>query len=297
MKISRREALIGLGVIGIVGFGTYSKVYLHNGQLKRLKPKNGKIPADLHVHLNKDCDPIKVREVLSQPGLVGLTRYHVPNNLLSYQEIKNYPEFEEIKGEEGILGKLTYNGSSGYVLNCQEITNFKHHISALGCKDTITASSLEDVVKEIHEQGGIAILNHPYVVPSGKWWPPWEAKYRPINEEEKRINEILVELVDEVEVFNGQCINLLPGIINMNPANEMAKKFAEDHGFKGIATSDAHGREYGQILTSGIYIPDQDLTFKRLKQYIKNQEFEAVGNYIPGNSFIRGHFPKLENWI
>ena len=293
--MDRRTALkilaTGAG-ISLLGTG----FYLYGNKMEKLKPKDDRIPADLHVHLLRETDRSKLesrlgslRLNLSQPGLVGLTTNSISNKLLSYYDIKDYfgkdnLGFKEI--DPGILGELSLGYNTGYVLNSQEVM-VEHHISALGCKEKITAKDSFEAVKEIHKQGGIAILNHPYVVPGGM------TRYRLINkEEDTRINE-LAEVVDEVESFNGQCISLIPYIIDMEEANEKAKRFAEVHSFKGIAASDSHFR-LEQILSSGIYIKKDNLNFKKLKEYIRNGEFESYGNGVNRASFLRGHFSWLE---
>ena len=295
MKMTRREVLLYGMTFGTAAALVGSHTYLNNEEMQRLKPKNDRVPADLHVHLNGDADLEELRNVLSQPGLVGITTYSAPNGLLNYYHIKNkYEDFKEI--DPGILGILKSDKGIGYVLNAQEIA-LENHISALGCKELISAKNCEEAIREIHKQDGLAILNHPYVVPSNKLWPPKEIKYRLINEiEEYRIND-LANLVDEVETFNGQCIELIPRTIDMRPANQKARKFVQDkHSkFKGVATSDTHN-DFPQVLTSGIYIPSEDLTFKKLKQYIKEGDFWSEGNDISRASFLRGHFPSI-SWV
>jgi hypothetical protein len=286
--MNRRKALIHVGggiIISLLG----TRLYLGKENIERLKLRDNKIPADLHVHLSKDSNPKDVKEVLTQGGLVALTTYSGANKLLSYHDVKNYEGFKQI--DPGIFGELTYNGNTGYVLNGQEITA-DHHISALGCKEQI--SNIKDsieAVKEVHKQGGIAILEHPYVIPGGI------TRYRLLNEKEENKLYEICGIIDEVEVFNGQCISLIPYIIDMEKANEKAKKFVDNYfDFKGIVSSDTHLR-FEQVLTSGIYISHEDLTFKKLEEIIKGGDFEAVGNRVSKISFLKGHFPWLENII
>ena len=281
--MNRRKAmqiLILGGAAGLIGL----KIYLGNNNMERLKPTNNRIPADLHIHLNRDVNIERLLLDLPQPSLIGIASYSNPNASLNYHDFLGYKNFKEI--DTGILGIWNHDRDIRYVLNVQEMT-LDHHISALGCKQKITARNSFEAVKEIKKQNGIAILNHPFIVP-GSW-----KRYRLINQDEEIRIDDLAKIVDEIETFNGQCISLIPYIIDMEKANEKAKKFAEDHGFKGIATSDAHFRSE-QVLTSGIYIPKGDLTFAKLKEYIEGKKFESEENYITRNSFLKGHFPFLE---
>ncbi len=284
--MNRREVLKSLGILaGGTGLLTSGYLYIEDKNMKKLKPKEGRIPADLHVHLYRFLDPSIVRKTLSQPGLIGLADYTVPNELLNFYDLRKYPEFREI--DPGILGTFTYNGNTGYVLNVQEVT-LEHHISALGCKKNIVSMSLGEAIEEIHEKMGLAILNHPWVVPSGDIF-----RYRSINDDEKRTIDWIAREVDGIEVFNGQCIDLFPPIdrVNMEFANKKAKEYAQHLGYKEFATSDAHW--YTQALTSGIFIPDQDLTFNKLKQYIKSGDYFIEGNPVSRISFVKGHLPQL----
>ncbi|AJF63152.1 MAG: hypothetical protein QT11_C0001G1028 [archaeon GW2011_AR20] len=285
MKMNRRSLLIRASQVMLLGGTAASlagKFYFDNENPERLKPRDNKTPADLHVHLPRNVDLGNLILNLSQPGLIGLATYNNKNMLLSYHDIKG--ALKEI--DPGILGVIVYDNDAGYVLNVQEI-NAEHHISALGCKEKITAKNAKEAIKEIKKQNGLAILNHPYIVPGG-----W-TRYRLINKEEEKIINELAREVDEIEVFNGQCINAIPSILDMREANEKAQKFARKNGFKGIATSDTHMR-LEQVLTSGIYINGEDLTFKKLKEYIIEKKFESVGNYVSRGSFVKGHFPSLE---
>lgn len=283
--MNRRQALVSLGVLGLAGVA-YS--HIEDRNMKRLKPRDYRIPADLHAHIYKNTLLNDVGETLSQEGLVGLTTYNVKNNLFNFYDLRLIPGFTET--ELGVLGKLNYLGSTGYILNSQEIMT-KPHISALGCKDLIRAKNPFEAVKEIRKQGGLAILNHPYVVPSRKMFPPWEAGYRLINKEERQTIEKLAGEVDEVEVFNGQCIALVPLLIDKREANDLAEEYAQTFGFKGIATSDAHW--INQILTSGIYIKNEELSFKKIKEAIMGRDYYIEGNEVSRLSFLKGHFPSL----
>src|SRR3989344_6220163 len=156
MKMDRRTLLMRASqVVLLGGVATLlgGKFYLDSNNPERLKPRNNKIPADLHVHLPKNVDLGNLILNLSQPGLIGLATYNNKNMLLSYHDIKG--ALKEI--DPGILCAIVYDNDAGYVLNVQEI-NAEHHISALGCKEKITAKNAKEAIKEIKKQNGLAIL-------------------------------------------------------------------------------------------------------------------------------------------
>src|SRR3989344_4827345 len=225
--MNRRKALISLVSLGALGIGSY--FYLNNESMKRLEPRNNRIPADLHVHLSKDANRREIINLLGQPGLVGLARSTAQEIYLNYHRVRDYGVFKEI--DKDILGIIEFKGafgvgSRGYVLNVQEVMAH-HHISALGCKHPISEKDPREAVKEIHRQKGIAIINHPFVVPSSRLFPPSEIGYRFINDEERETIEDLALEVDEVETFNGQCIGLIPLLIDKRMANDLAKDYAD----------------------------------------------------------------------
>jgi len=99
----------------------------------------------------------------------------------------------------------------------------------------------------------------------------------------------LCKMVDEIEVFNAQNINLLPVVAWMKNANGKAKALAARHGFRGTAASDAH-RLLSQVKISGIYLPFENLCMDAIKHYIKAGSFERHEQYVSRRSFLKGMF-------
>lgn len=132
---------------------------------------------------------------------------------------------------------------------------------------------------------GLAILNHPYVVSTGRKI----IKYRLANEAEEKKLEELCKMVDEVEVFNAQNINLLPFVAWMKKANKKARLLAEQHGFRGTASSDAH-RLLSQVRAAGIYLPFENICIDAIKEHIIKGNFERLENYVSRYSFLKGMF-------
>ncbi|MBI4009960.1 MAG: hypothetical protein HY361_02080 [Candidatus Aenigmarchaeota archaeon] len=245
--------------------------------------KEGMVLADLHAHPRHESYD-KILKMLSW-GITGLTETGIYNGV-TYQDVLNYPGVREV--DRGILAEVTYRGNKGYVIKSQEVLEGKlgPHILAVGCGINIDGIlDPRKVVEEIHKQGGLAIPTHPYVTPTGEW----PIKYRIITKQEERIVRELCLMVDELETHNSQNINLFPFFLDMRQANRMAKKLAEEYGFKGVATSDTHSR-LEQVKISGIYVPEDNISFEALKHYIKNGLFERYEQYVSRLSFLMGHF-------
>jgi hypothetical protein len=97
-------------------------------------------------------------------------------------------------------------------------------------------------------------------------------------------------MVDEVEVFNAQNIHtFVPGIPNMNKANDAAKLLATKYNKKGTASSDAHLR-LEQLGIAGIYLSNQDLCLEAIREALKTRNFERVEQYASRLSFVKGMF-------
>ncbi len=252
--------------------------------MKKAPEREGKIIADLHSHASEENDLNDIVTSLSW-GITGLSVTNNGLGILSYEGALNLPHTREI--DEGLFAELSLNGEKGYFVKTQEVKS-DHHILAVGCKEYLDDyGDARKTVDEIHKQGGLAILNHPCIVSTGKNFP---VRYRSIREnEEKRVRE-LYGLVDEVEVFNAQCINPTFGIFvpNMKKVNKRAKELASEYGFKGTAASDAQFL-LEQVKICGIYIPRDNLSIESLKDHIKNKNFERFEQYISRLSFLKGH--------
>lgn len=274
--------------------------------MRRPEKRKGYVLADLHAHLANYKSEESTLEALTS-GLIGLAflDYEKSHQILTYEQAVKLPGVDEI--ERGLLAKVTYKGNTGYVLKTQELRvleDVEHHILAVGIREYLpNYDNAERAISAAREQGAVLVLNHPYVVPHLP-----AVGYRLITaEEEKRVREIAA-LVDEIEVFNGQCVNttwlgrlamtagelLLPEKFSnltsdMTIANSLAWKLARDCGYKGTAASDTHWR-MEQVGTSGIWIPEKDLCFRSLKEAITGHNFECQEQYVSLLSFGRGMF-------
>lgn len=241
---------------------------------------HGKILADLHVHIPRRASEERVRKALSS-GVTGLAARN-GDRFLTYEDALGLPGAREI--DKGLLAEFQSDGQKGYAVNVQEVLS-PYHILAIGCREMIEdCPDARRVVEEIHMQRKPALLAHPYILISTLF----RSLLRNIviaegSREEQRVKE-LCGMVDEVEAFNAHAIDIFP--YRMKAANDRAKKLASAYGFRGIAATDAYLPENAG--TSGIWIPEDNLTFEALCHYIKSGQFERRERYVSRRDFVRG---------
>lgn len=108
--------------------------------------------------------------------------------------------------------------------------------------------TVQEVIKEIHNQNGLAIIAHPY---------HWK---KPFKELEKYKN-----LVDGIEIFNSRS--------QSKKGNEMSARFAKKNNLPRIAGSDSHTIfEIGQA-----YIEIDTTNIEEMKNLIKNNDVRIKG--------------------
>ncbi len=246
--------------------------------MKRAPYVEGKLLADLHAHLANYKSEKETLEILCSPGIVGLSLIDEENcsyKILTYEQA--YNRFSNLIKEidKGQLAKISSENGEGYFLRSQEITG-KNHILAFGFEGDylFNYSDPRKAVEEIHKKKGIAILNHPYVITENYGMNPLKDFRYPNAKEESELKELL-DMVDEVEIFNSQCINLLFGILipNFKKANLKAEKLIENSKFKGTVSSDAHYR-IDQPKICGIYISDDNICLDKIKDSVKTGNFD-----------------------
>jgi len=274
--------------------------------MEKEKIIEGKIFADLHSHFKRPSNHKELEALLEKLsyGISGITEFN-RGDCLRYNELITFKSdlFDISEVEQGRLAKIHYytKNSCGYIIKTQEVRE-KHvskfpgvnnfEILAVGCSGIPDDISLKDAVDIIHYMGGLAIAVHPYTTSTGKW----PIKYRLINENEEKHLPQLYELMDEVEVFNAQNIQVFPftNFLNMNISNEKAKESIKRTKFKGIASSDAHSRAFltevfgtglEQSKMAGIYLPRENDIFESLKHNIVTSNFERLEQYVDRISF------------
>lgn len=264
--------------------------------MKPAPVREGRLLADLHCHPGNFYAREEILKILCSPGIVGLTFYNGSRTKLLYEQAVGLPGVCEI--DKKFLARIDSPFGTGYFIRTQEVAVGKDnlfHILAVGFTGEylpFTPNSYPDprrAVEEIHRRKGIAILNHPYVVPDRE---ARIIKYRLTNAEEERTIEDLCTMVDEIEVFNAQCINPTFGVIvpNMNQANARVGFLQRKYNFRGTVSSDAHNR-LEQVKVCGIYVDEKDLSVERLKEDLRQGNFQNDYHcYVSRYSFVRGMF-------
>ncbi|MDO8656571.1 MAG: hypothetical protein Q7K45_04995 [Nanoarchaeota archaeon] len=277
--------LLELGV-GALAAGTGSYLYLNDQPMKPAPQREGKVLCDFHTHPSKKNKLDDIVDMLGSPGLVGLAAKYLDksgDNILLYEEaidiarIKNDPTFAEITP-----GKLARYKQS-YFARAQEVKADVFHLLAIGCeKDYLQPfkdyKSIDEAVQDIHARQGIAIFNHPFFVSRGGLLVQFA------NEEEKEKIKQGYEIVDEVELHNAFCINLVPFVAWANKANKLAEELVAGDNYHGMAGSDCH-RELQQVKIVGNYISEkiiEEQGMAGITHAIKTGQFQRYGTYAFG---------------
>lgn len=117
------------------------------------------------------------------------------------------------------------------VIGATEVTTTQGHLLALGVDDTPPQTDPFTVVNDIHSQGGVAVLSHPFDRLRQYYTDKLSA---------------LAEAVDAVETTNSRCV--------FERYNERARTFAATHNLPRTGGSDAHfPMELGRAVT---VVPD-----------------------------------------
>ncbi len=255
-----------------------------------------KLLADLHAHPANDRPDEATLEMLCSGMLVGLAHINGNSRILTYEQATQRFNQYVTEIEPGRLAHIEHPRlGSGYFMRTQEIIMPTHHVLAVGWEgDDYFPSVVEaqDAIDSIHHADGLAILNHPFVTPSGGSL----IKYRVKSDKEIESMHALLESVDAIEAFNAQCISPLFGALvpDMRKANERAAAYAQSHNVPGTAASDTHNR-FDQVGRAGIYVNGQNVTTKRLKSDIRHARFELKTQYVGKLSFGLGMFPLVQN--
>ena len=275
--LTRRQLVSLIALAGVSGF------YSFGNFLRSVPQMDGLVPADLHTHVGRGYDEEQIAEKLSQ-GLVGLSEDNLHSGVLSINDVVNYNGAQWI--EKGFLGRIEYHGHTGYFAKAQEVGS-KHHILALFCPKRL--DDYEDprkAVEDIKKLGGLAILNHPYIVKPNGRAPP-----RLVNAQEEKILDELCQMVDEIEVFNASALSLTPlaiGEANLKAQELLRKANQNGYSFKGIAVSDAH-RMLRQILAAGILLEKDKISVEGIKDSIRTRNFGRYEQYISRAELLRGY--------
>jgi len=273
---------LGAGAL-TVGAGSY--LYLKDQPMRPAPPREGKVLCDFHAHPSKKNKLEDIVRMLGSPGLVGLAAKYIDKSgedILVYEEavdivrIKTDPTFAEIT--PGKLAKYKH----GYFARTQEVKAEVFHLLAMGWEGEYLQhndyGSIDEAVQEIHSRRGIAIFNHPFFVARGGLLVQFA------NAEEKGKIKQGYGLVDEVEIHNAFCINLIPFLAWANKANKSAEELINGYKHHGMAGSDCH-RELRQVKIVGNYLSEECIKeqgMTGITETIKAGQFERYGTYAFG---------------
>ena len=208
------------------------------------------LSVELHTHssLSHDGrDPVD--HLLEQAQSVGLDALAVTD----HDEIDASLDAVEKAADYGLIG-----------IPGMEITSAAGHVLAFGIRETIPAGlPFEATLDRIHDQGGIAVIPHPFQSSRHGVAP--------------HVSTEALASADAIEVYNSR---LLTG-----RANRKAERFAEAHGLPMTAGSDAHIAEMvGQAITE---VGTDDRTVAGILDAIAAGRTSVVGRRTPWHISFR----------
>ena len=170
-----------------------------------------KIRLDMHIHSYHSPDGVMpLSEIATRAREAGLHGVAVCDHNHTLPEDEYRAEFPGLLLIPGV-----------------EVSTDAGHLLGWFVTEPVRARTLPEAVAEIHAQGGIAVLAHPFEHMKS----PERAEYA-------------AEYVDGIEVWNSRAER------KNRKANAMAAAFAAAHGLRGFAGSDAHTpREIGNGVT------------------------------------------------
>lgn len=208
-----------------------------------------KIKLDLHTHSAASPDGrMNLDELVSAARAAGLNGIAVTDHDVTLTDAPSYDGFLLIPG-------------------CEFSTEFGH-LLGLFLRQPIEKLSFARTIHAIHEQGGLAVLAHPFEH----------------SRDESRIAS-LAPLLDGVEVWNGRAER------KIRDANALAQAFAEEHGLRRFAGSDAHLPE--EVGNGTVTVDAPALTAEAVKAALMNRPVEISGKRGRALSVARSQYTKL----
>ncbi|MGZ7094946.1 MAG: CehA/McbA family metallohydrolase [Methanobacterium sp.] len=196
---------------------------------------------DPHIHsIYSNDSRMTPAEIIERSRKIGLDAVAIAD----HNSIKGSMEgIKESKGMEDII-----------LIPAMELSTLKGHIVALGIQEEIKPKiSPEETIENIREQGGIAIVPHPFV------------RYR------EGLCEYVKDLdMDAIETLNSRYI--------FGYSNWRAKKLAEERGIPQIGASDAH---FVGAIGSCITEIDADFSVDSILKGILSGKTRVFGDRTP----------------
>lgn len=156
------------------------------------------VKLDLHIHSVRSPDGcMELEEIVERAREAGLQGVAVCDHDLTMETVPEFPDFLVIPGVE--------------------VSTDRGHLLGLFVTKGIESRRAEEAVEEIHRQGGLAVLAHPF--------------------ERRRDGDHILPVasrLDGLEVWNSRADR------KHRQANAMAEAFAREHGLAPFAGSDAH---------------------------------------------------------
>ena len=170
---------------------------------------------DLQVHTEASpcsgASPAEIAHAASEAGLDGIA-------------ITNHDTTE---GVEAVRHAVSGLGSELDVIAGVEVTTTQGHLLALDVRETPPQADPLTVIEDVHEQGGVAVLSHPF------------DRLRQVYD---RDLAGIADAVDGVETRNSRCVR--------PRYNAESERFAARHGLAETGGSDAHfPMEVGRAVT------------------------------------------------
>lgn len=196
---------------------------------------------DPHVHsIYSNDSRMTPKEIIERSRKIGLDAVAIAD----HNSIKGSMEgIKESKGIEDII-----------IIPAMEISTIKGHIVALGIQEEIKSKmSPEETIEQVREQGGIAVIPHPFV------------RYR-----EGLCDYVKTLDIDAIETLNSRYI--------FGYSNWRAKKLAEEREIPQIGSSDAH---FIGAIGSCITEVDADLSVESILKGILSGKTRVFGDRTP----------------
>lgn len=196
---------------------------------------------DPHVHsIHSNDSRMTPKEIIKRSREIGLDAVAIAD----HNSIKGSMEgIKEAKGIEDLV-----------IIPAMEISTLKGHVVALGIQEEIKSRmSPEETIEQVREQGGIAIIPHPFV------------RYR------EGLCDYVKDLdIDAIETLNSRYV--------FGYSNWRAKKLAEERGIPQIGSSDAH---FLGAIGSCITEVDADFSVDSILKGILSGKTRVFGDRTP----------------
>jgi predicted metal-dependent phosphoesterase TrpH len=207
------------------------------------------VEFDLHIHSKYSFDgimsPSQIVYLAKQRGLAGIA-------VTDHNTIAGGMEALEVNRDQEFL-----------VIVGAEMSTEVGDILGLFLNDEVKSRNSREVIAEIHAQGGLAILPHPY-------------------HHHRALVVDLLEQFDAVEVYNGRDRG--------NYSSRVREEFAEPHSLTMMGNSDAH--LYWEIGRARTCMEIEQLDAQSVRQALISRRCEPL-KIVPGQSVVAVYLSKI----